>query len=118
MRLALPDDPDQIRGADILYLSVEQATRLGSALRDEYVPEAPALVVEVISPSESATYSNEKMTDYLTAGCRLVWQVFPRTRSIRIYRADGTTSVVPFGGVLDGEDVLPGFNLNLGELFG
>ena len=85
---------------------------------DDYVPEAPALVIEIISPSESATYSNEKVTDYLRAGARQVWQVFPKTRTVHIHHADGTGFTVPTGGTLEGGEVLPGFSAGLAELFG
>jgi Uma2 family endonuclease len=117
IRFSLPDDPDQTRGVDVLYLSPEQFARLESLLRTEYVPEVPALVAEVISPSETTTYSNEKVTDYLRGGAQLVWQLFPETRTVRVYRSDNTTWTIPHDGTLDGGDVLPGFAVSLKELF-
>jgi Uma2 family endonuclease len=117
IRFSLPDDPDQIRGVDVLYLTPEQFARLEPILRTEYIPEVPALVAEVISASETTTYSNEKVTDYLNGGARLVWQLFPLTRTIRVYGSDNTTWTIPAGGTLDGGAVLPGFTVGLGELF-
>lgn len=75
----------------------------------------PALVIEIISPSESATYSNEKVIDYLCARAR---QVFLKTRTVHIHHADGTGFTVPTGGTLEGGEVLPGFSAGLAELFG
>lgn len=117
IRFSLPDDPDQTRGVDMLYLSVEQFRRLEAYMRQEYIPEVPALVAEVISPSETTTYSNEKVTDYLAGGAKLVWQLFPKTRSVRVFAADGSTWVVPSDGTLGGGDVLPGFEVLMAELF-
>jgi Uma2 family endonuclease len=117
IRFSLPEDPDQTRGVDVLYLSVEQFKRLEEYIREEYIPEVPALVAEVISPSETATYSNEKVTDYLAGGAKMVWQLFPRTRTVRVYAADSTTWVIPSNGTLDGGDVLSGFQVLVAELF-
>lgn len=117
IRFSLPDDPDQVRGADVLYLTPEQFARLETVLRDEYIPEVPALVIEVISPSETAAYSNEKVTDYLAGGAQMMWQLFPKSRTARIYRAEGTTEAIPAGGTLTGGVVLPDFTLFLAELF-
>ena len=117
IRFSLPDDPEQVRGADVLYLTPEQFIRLEAVIRDEYVPEVPALVVEVISPSETTTYSNQKVTDYMNGGAKAVWQIFPKSRSVRIFRAGGTTATIPPGDTLDGGDLLPGFSVLLAELF-
>lgn len=117
IRFSLPDDADQVRGVDVLYLPPEQFARVEAVIRDDYIPEVPALVMEVISPAETSTYSNQKVTDYLQGGAREVWQIFPKSRSVRIYRADGTTSTVPPGDALDGGDLLPGFSVLLAELF-
>ena len=117
IRFSLPDDPDQVRGADVLYLTPEQFGRLDPLIRTEYIPELPALVVEVISPSERATDSNQKVTDYLAGGALLVWQIYPETRTARVYTADGRTWTVPTDGALEGGEVLPGFSLRLATLF-
>ena len=117
IRFSLPDDPDQVRGADVLYLTPEQFARLDPLIRTEYIPELPALVVEVISPSERATDSNQKVTDYLAGGALLVWQIYPETRTARVYTADGRTWTVPTDGALEGGEVLPGFSLRLATLF-
>ncbi len=117
MRFSLPDDPDQTRGLDVGYLSPEQVARLEDVPDDEYIREMPVLVAEVISSSETEDYINEKVTDYLAAGARLVWLLYPRTRSAMVLRADGTANTVPADGSLDGEDILPGFAEPLFNIF-
>ncbi len=117
VRFSLPDDPDQTRGLDVGYLSPEQVARLEDVPDDEYIREMPVLVAEVISSSETADYINEKVTDYLAAGARLVWLLYPRTRSAMVLRADGTANTVPADGSLDGEDILPGFAEPLFNIF-
>ena len=54
-----------------------------------------------------------KVGDWLSAGCRLVWVVDPERRVARVYRHDGTETIVDETGALDGEDVLPGFSCAL-----
>ncbi len=117
VRFSLPDDPDQTRGLDVGYLSPEQVARLEDTPDDEYIREMPVLVAEVISSSETADYINEKVTDYLAAGARLVWLLYPRTRSAMVLRADGTGNTIPADGSLDGEDILPGFTEPLFNIF-
>lgn len=117
IRFSLPDDPDQVRGADVLYLTPEQFARLDPLIRTEHIPEPPALVVEAISPSERATDSNQKVTDYLAGGARLVWQIYLETRTVRAYTADGRTWTAPADGAIEGGEVLTGFSLRPATLF-
>jgi Uma2 family endonuclease len=117
VRFSLPDDPDQLRGLDVCYLSAEQVARLGAVPTAEYLVEMPALVVEVISPSETASYVNEKVNDLLRGGAQMVWLFYPKTRTVMVLRPDGSARMIPAGGLLDGNDVLPGFTVELASIF-
>ncbi|HXT38266.1 MAG TPA: Uma2 family endonuclease, partial [Chloroflexota bacterium] len=117
IRITLPDDPDQVRGLDFCYLSPEQVARYEANGPDEYFTEMPVLVAEVISPSESADYIAEKVHDFLTGGARLVWLLFPRTRSVQIYQSDRSTRMISGDARLEGGEVLPGFSVALSSLF-
>lgn len=118
IRVALPDDPDQTRGGDVCYLTPEQVVQARESGPGTPIPLVPAVVAEVISPSEGATYVNEKVCDYLAVGARLVWLAYPRTRMLQVHRADGSVAEVAGAMRLDGGDVLPGFSLPLNALFG
>ena len=74
---------------------------------------APDLVVEVRSPGDRPGEILAKVADWLSAGTRLVWVVDPERRLARVYRQDGTESVVTEHEALDGEDVVPGFSCPL-----
>ncbi len=54
-----------------------------------------------------------KIGDWLAAGTRCAWLIDPRRREARVFRADGSVSVIGEDGALDGEDVLPGFSCPL-----
>jgi len=77
IRFSLPDDPDQVRGVDVLYLTPDQYTRHARVLAEEYIPTVPALCIEVISPSQSADEVDERVQDYLAGGAQMVWRLFP-----------------------------------------
>jgi Uma2 family endonuclease len=117
IRVSIPTDPDQVRGLDFGYFTAEQVQRIGTIAQDAYTPEAPAIVAEVISPSETASYIEDKVADYFAAGAQLVWLIFPTRRTIRVCLPDGTTYMVPPDGALDGGTVLHEFTLPITDLF-
>jgi len=80
----------------------------------EVVPE---LAVEVVSPSDRAEDLMEKVEQYFEAGVERVWLVYPRRRMVHIFEGFGRVVVVPRGGELAGEPLLPGFRLDLPTLF-
>ena len=80
-------------------------------------PIAPDLVVEVLSESNTPAEMERKRKEYFEAGVRVVWEVDPEPRTVTIYTPDGTVTVLGASQQLDGGDVLPGFSLELGELF-
>ncbi len=84
------------------------------------IPFAPDLAVEVASPSQSRADMVAKARVYLRAGTRLVWVIWPRSGHIDIWHQDtptGPVSVLTVGGILDGEDVIPGFSYSVDDLF-
>lgn len=113
--LNLPEDPERVRAPDVAFVS---AGRLpGGQLPEGFLPGAPDLAVEVLSPSDNPVEVQRKIRDYLEAGARLVWLVAPQARTATVYRADGSARLLRERDDLDGEDVLPGFRLPLSALF-
>ena len=79
---------------------------------------APDLAVEVVSPTNSADEIMRKLHEYLDAGVRLVWVIYPAWRLIYVYHSADSVRILTEAGTLDGGDVLPGFRVPLSELFG
>ncbi len=77
---------------------------------------APDLAVEVISPSNTSREMERKRQEYLAAGVRLVWYVFPEQQEVHVYSAD-RHDVLTIDQAISGGDVLPGFTLELRNLF-
>ena len=77
---------------------------------------APDLAVEVISPSNTSREMERRRQEYLAAGVRLVWYVFPEQQEVHVYTAD-RHEVLTIDQEISGGDVLPGFTLPLRQLF-
>ena len=115
MYRCFPHRPNLIRKPDVSFIARERA---GAELWEtRIVTIAPDLAVEVISPNDQAEDLEIKVRDYLEAGVRLVWLVFPIARLGRVHRIDGTIAGLGEDDHLDGEAVLPGFRVRLGDLF-
>jgi Uma2 family endonuclease len=102
---------------DVAFLTKAQVQTHGRGV----FPFAPALAIEVISPSETTRSIANKARLYLQAGTVVVWVVYPDERIFDAYRMgeDGALSVRSYGidDTLTAEDVLPGFTLSLREVF-
>ena len=105
------------RGPDAAWVIAERRNALTPEQRRKFPPLCPDFVVELMSESDSRPETEEKMREYMINGCRLGWLIDPRTEEARVYRADGSVSVVHgFDNALSGEDVLPGFSFDLALL--
>ncbi len=111
----LRQNPDLVRAPDVAFISAEQLRQapLGSGFYEGH----PDLAVEIVSPGDKATDIEEKVLSYLAAGAKLVWVVYPEVQIVHVRYPDGTGRVLRGDDALSGEDVLPGFELRLAELF-
>ncbi len=110
---ALARGPDTVRAPDIAFVRRE---RLPEPIPVGFPEFAPDLVVEVLSPGDRPGEVLAKVADWLSAGTRLVWVVDPERRLARVYRPDGSETIVTADGSLDGEDGLPGFSCPLASI--
>jgi Uma2 family endonuclease len=78
---------------------------------------APDLVIEVLSPSETASELEEKLDDYTLAGTHLIWVVDPVRRTVTVIASSAAVKWLREGESLDGGDVIPGFALPVAEIF-
>jgi Uma2 family endonuclease len=111
----LATDPDTVRAPDVAFVSRERIEAVGEV--EGYWPGAPDLAVEVISPNDSHVEVAEKVFDWLEAGTKMVLAVNPRRRSVSLYRSQSDITILIGTDVLDGGDVVPGFQLTLREMF-
>lgn len=107
-------EPDTIRVPDVSFISKE---RLPEEDMEGFVPFAPDLAVEIVSPTDRAEEVYGKVREYLEAGTRTVWIFWPRYRSITAYVPGEDPRELAEDDELDGGEVLPGFRMRVAELF-
>jgi Uma2 family endonuclease len=104
--------PDLVRAPDVSYVASERLT--GIDMR-KFLPLAPDLAVEVVSPDDTAAEVDAKARMWIDYGSRLVWVVFPDERVVHVYRKGLPPAELTPAEKLSGEDVLPGFTLPISD---
>ena len=109
-------NPDTVRAPDAS--SVSSARLPPGGLPGGFLEMAPDLAVEVVSPGDSAREVQEKVEDWLRSGVRLVWAIYPATRTVTIYRTPDDAQVLSESDTVDGGQVIPGLTFPVSDLFG
>lgn len=112
----LVERPPTVRGPDVAFISAERLP--AGPVPEGFWPMAPDLAVEVVSPSNAAAEMQEKVLQYLETGTRLVWVVQPRTRTVETWAPGPEVRILREDEFLEGGEVVPGFRIAAGELFG
>ncbi len=107
-------DPDTVLAPDAAFISRE---RLAPHPQPGYWPGAPDLVVEVISPGDRYTEVDDEVAEWLGHGVRMVLVVNPRWHTVTVHRPGQPPRLLSESDTLDGEDVVPGWQLPLREPF-
>ncbi len=112
------DDRSTLLAPDVAYVS---HARLSGQPEDGFLSTMPDLAIEIVSPSNSLRQIRRKAQIYLEYGASLVWIVRPAEKGVDVCRAADSSRLdiefVARDGLLSGEDVLPGFELELTQLF-
>jgi Uma2 family endonuclease len=109
----IASDPDTVRAPDVAFVARERSDSIPDR---GYAALAPDLLVEIVSPDDRPGEVLGKVGDWLEAGTRLIGVVDPQRQEARVYRADGSVSILARQDELDGEDVLPGFRCALKDI--
>jgi Uma2 family endonuclease len=104
---------DTVRCPDVGFVMLERAPK---PFGPGYVPFAPDLAVEVVSPGNDANEIHEKVLDYLKYGVRLVWVIYPESKTVFVHHPSGS-KILTVDDMLEGADVLPGFTLAVKDIF-
>ena len=111
----LPGETATLIGVDVAYVPPDVMVRQTDDTT--LVEGVPALIVEILSPSDRLEEIDEMIAAYQTAGVPLIWIVDPRDRTVTIYRPGTEPTLVNAKQDLDGGDVLPGFRVPVARLF-
>ncbi len=108
------------RSPDVSWIKLERWNQLTRAQQDGFPPIAPDFVIELVSSSDLKNQRYEdlqaKMQEYLDNGVRLGWLIEPAAKIVEIYRSGQQVEILNNPQTLSGEDVLPGFILDLTEI--
>ncbi|NEQ83010.1 MAG: Uma2 family endonuclease [Moorea sp. SIO2I5] len=111
----LPNGAD--RSPDVAWIKQQRWDALKPEQRQKFPPICPDFVLELMSPTDRLTVTQAKMEEYLKNGVRLGWLINPQSRQVEIYRPGQVVEVLESPKTLSGEEVLPGFVLNLHYLW-
>lgn len=109
-------NPDTVRAPDVAFISSSRAEQIEDDTG--FVPMAPDLAIEVISPTDTFSSVEEKAFAWLSSGTQLVLLVDPASRQLHAYRSAQQIVVFDDHEELDAGDVVPGWRLQVGGLFG
>lgn len=111
----LTSNPDTVLAPDCAFVSHERIPETGIPVA--YWPGGPDLAVEVISPGNTRREMEEKIREYFAAGVRMIWMVYPKRRTVIVYRPGHEALTLTENEMLDGQDVVPGFQYSIAKLF-
>ena len=111
----LERDPDTVRAPDVAFYAAGRVPSL-QGFRG-FLDVIPDLVVEVVSPSQTANEAHDKAHMWLYNGVRLVWNVWPDTRTIEVFSPDNPPVILHETDTLTGQDVLPQFTAPVSAIF-
>jgi Uma2 family endonuclease len=102
---------------DAAWISKARWDALTTDQRRHFLHLSPDFVIEVVSPSDRVPVLREKMRQYIGQGVRLAWLIDPERELAEIHRAGREPEALIKPATLSGEDVLPGFVLNLNRIW-
>lgn len=105
------------RSPDVSWIEKIRWNSLTAKQRERFIPLAPDFVVELMSPTDYLVNTQTKMIEYLDNGVKLGWLLDPSTRQVEIYRLGQAVESLDNPRSLSGEDILPGFSLDLSYIF-
>lgn len=111
----LPSGAD--RSPDVSWVQKSRWDALTKEQKEKFIPLCPDFVIEIMSPSDNLKKLQDKMQEYIENGCRLGWLINRKKQQVEIYRLGKEVEVLKLPQTLVGEDVLPGFVLNMQKIW-
>jgi Uma2 family endonuclease len=105
------------RSPDVSWVKREKWDGLSQKERAKISKLVPDFVIELRSSTDSLSELQTKMSEYIENGVRLGWLIDPKQKRVHVYRADGEIEALDNPEILSGEEVLPGFELKVREIF-
>jgi Uma2 family endonuclease len=110
----LPNGAD--RSPDAAWVRQERWDALTPEEQCRFPPIAPNFVIELRSELNDIEKLRAKMREYMDNGVLLGWLLNPKDHHVEIYRQGQSVEILNAPNYLSGEDVLPGFDLDLSRI--
>lgn len=107
--------PDTVRAPAAAFILKERLQAVDQSVA--FLPLAPDFVAEVISASDSHGDVQTKVFQWLDCGTTVVWVLEPSSRQVTVYESRDSIRVFEFSEKLTCENLLPGFEVNVSDLF-
>jgi Uma2 family endonuclease len=104
-----------VRSPDVTWIEKSKFANISADVAFPAI--VPDLVIELRSKTDSLIKLQEKMLEYRDNGVRLGWLINPQQQQVEIYRSGQEVEVLTSPHTLSGEDVLPGFTLDLSSMW-
>ncbi|MTJ30667.1 Uma2 family endonuclease [Aphanizomenon sp. UHCC 0183] len=101
------------RSPGVAWIANERWESLTIKEKEKFAKICPDFVIELRSRTDSLSQLQEKMQEYLNSGLRLGWLIDTQNQQVEIYRQNQSVEIVSLPTSLSGENVLPGFILEL-----
>jgi Uma2 family endonuclease len=101
------------RSPDASWVKRERWDALTPEEQSRFAPLCPDFVVELRSRTDSLEKLRAKMQEYINNGTKLGWLIDRKNQRVEIYRPNQDAEIIHNPASLSGEDVLPGFVLDL-----
>lgn len=109
----LPNEDEDVRAPDASFIRAEKLKRT----TPDYARIIPDLMFEVKSKTDSLNKLRQKIQTFLELGTQVGILVDPRTRTMEVYRLGQEKIVLGDGDILTVSDVLPGWELEVSEVW-
>ena len=112
----LPSGAD--RSPDVSWVEKSRWNALTKEQKEKFIPLCPDFVIEILSPNDSLKKTQNKMQEYIDNCCRVGWLINRKRQEVEIYRSGQDIEILKLPQTLSGENVLPGFVLNMRKIWG
>lgn len=106
-----------VKAADAAWTLKKRVEKFSREDRQKFLPLCPDFIIELRSRSDTLKELSAKMNEWIENGARLAWLIDPKTKKVHVYRPGRDPEVLQNPQSVIGGDVLPGFELDMTEIW-
>ncbi len=105
------------RSPDVSWIALNRWNSLSDKQKRGFAPIDPDFVIELLSPTDDLSTTQQKMSEYLNCGVQLGWLINPDEKEVEIYRLGKDKETLSNPSSLSGEEILPRLTVDLADIF-